>query len=188
MTTTTQDTNAAVTAAAANELFQAICHALTAGRGVHLETAIAAGGYLAGAALIRCADVDLSGFQPGSHVIVDEVNETGPLLIETLFDLCDRSGIDPEAPMPDDVPAANRPLREYADLMATCGPVFDRVCASYDVPPDLCPFVAVRAVAQFIVAGREQLDGGVAKALAMLAIVRGAKTVPPRAAAARGDD
>ena len=183
MTTTTHDTDSAAIDAAAKELFQDLCNVLTADRGVHLETAIAAGGYLAGAALIRCAGVDLSGFRPGSYVIVDEVNETGPLLIETLFDLCDRGGIDPDAAIPDDVPGAHRPLREYADLMAACGPAFDRVCAEHGVPPDLRPFVAVRAVARFMLAGREQLDGGVAKAVAMHAIVRAAKTVPPRGTA-----
>jgi hypothetical protein len=167
------------TAAAASELFQGICQGLADGRGVHLETAITAGAYLAGATLLERAGVDLTRLPAGAAVIVDEVNETGPLLLETLFDLCDRSGVDPEAPMPSEVPQSNRSHRNYDELMAAFTPLFDQIVDRHNIDVDRRPFVAVRAVAQFIVAGREQLDPALAKTIATHAIIRAAKTVPP---------
>ena len=178
--TATQVNEVTTTAAAADELFEGICQGLADARGIHLETAITAGGYLAGSTLLDCAHVDLSRLPPGAAVIVDEVNETGPLLVETLFDLCDRSGVDPEAPMPQEVPAANQSQRDYAELMAAFAPVLDRIVDRYNIDCDLRPFVAVRAVARLIVEGRQQLDPALAKTIATHAIVRGAKTVPPR--------
>jgi hypothetical protein len=182
-TTPIESPHAAELTAAATELFEGLCRVLMDDRGVHLETAITAAGHLAGAALLDCAGVDLSGFEPGTYVLVPEVDETGPLLVETLYDLCDRGGADPEAPMPADVPEGNRPLRDYADLMRTCAPMFEKVIERWRVPTDLRPFVAARAAARLILAGRQNLDPAVGKTLATHAIVRAAKTVPARPAA-----
>ena len=180
MTTSTLATEVAQTAAAADELFEGICQGLADQCGIHLETAITAGGYLAGATLLECAGVDLSRLPAGAPVFVDEVNETGPLLVETLFDLCDRAGVDPEAPMPADVPDENQSKRSYADLMAAFGPLLERVVDRHNVDVDHRPFVAVRAVAKFILEGRAHLDPAMAKTIATHAIIRAAKTVPPR--------
>jgi hypothetical protein len=168
------------TAEAARQLYDQICQALTDSRGIHLETALTGAGYLAGAALLRMSGIDLSKLEPGAHVIVERVNEAGPILLEAMFDLCHRNGIDPAAPMPDAAPSDHQSLRDYPDLMQLLDPLFQQVAKTFQIPLDMQPYVAARAVAHIIIDGRANLAPGIAKAVATEAIVRSSKTVPPR--------
>ena len=163
---------------AADELYDAIRTALQDERGVHLETALAAAGYLAGAALLRDSGVDLGKLKPGSYVIVDGGNESGPQLLDLTFDMLHQAGL-PDAPPVDPVPPDHAPLRDYASLMQTLQPVFFQIVQRHRLPEGAHPYVAARAAAQMILAGQEHLDPRISKAVLTQAMVQGAKTVPP---------
>src|SRR5579862_2176012 len=64
-------------AQAGGEIYQSVCTAIADNRGTHLETAIAAAGYLAGTAMLLNTGVNLSALKPGTPVFVDQVNEAG---------------------------------------------------------------------------------------------------------------
>jgi hypothetical protein len=164
---------------AADELYDAIRTALQDERGVHLETALTAAGYLAGAALLRDAGVDLDKLTPGSYVIVDGVNEEGPKLLELTFDMIHQAGV-ANAPPVDPVPPDHAPRRDYAGLMQTLQPIFFEIVERHRLPEGAHPYVAARAAAQMILAGQNHLDPRISKAVLTQAMVQGAKTVPPK--------
>jgi hypothetical protein len=165
-------------AAAADELYQAICAALTDARGVHLETALAAAGYLTGAALLRDAGVNLDHLQPGSHVIVDAVNQAGPQLLDLLFNTIHQAGF-PNVPPADQVPLAHAPQRDCMSLIKTLQPTFLQIVHRHELPPAAHPYIAARAVGLILLAGKSHLDPRISKAIVAHAMVQGAKTVPP---------
>jgi hypothetical protein len=166
--------------AAANELFELIYERLRDARGVHLETAIAAAGYLAGASLLRASDVDFSSLEPGSPIIVDSVNESGPKLLTTLMDTCAHNGIDRDTPMIGQVPHEHHPHRSYDVLMELFDAPFRAIAQRHSLTADLYAPTAVRTVAMFIVRGKQSLEPSMSLAVAGEAIVRGSKTVPPK--------
>lgn len=167
------------TAEAGGKLFELICSALGNERGVHLETAVSAAGALAGASVLRGSGIDLSHLKPGDYVIVEKVNEVGPMLIDTLTTLLSQNGVpatDVAAAVPDD----HAPHKTVNELTSLLLPRFDQLVTQYEIPTEMQPFVAVRAVAQFILAGKDACSPGITVAIAADAMVRGAKTVPPR--------
>lgn len=168
------------TAQASQELFDGICKALADHRGVHLETAVAAAGYLAGAAMLRSTGIDLSSLEPGSPVLVDQVNELGPMVLDTVFGLAHRGGVDQNSTVANAVPPGHQPLIPFLQLLPKVSPAMRQACDAHEIPPEMQPFVAARAAAQLLVAGRQQVDASILKALVAESVVQAAKTVPPR--------
>ncbi len=164
---------AAQLAQAGAEIKNVILGSITDERGVHIETAIAAAGYLAGTAILKGTGINLSAFPQGGAVFVDEVNEVGPALVNHLFALLGKT-----APPADRVPENHQPLRAYKDLLPLLWPQAEAILARHQIPPRAAPFACAQAIGEIILAGQAQLDPAIAKALAVEAIVKGSKTVP----------
>lgn len=164
---------------ASQAVFGAICNELKTDRGVHVETAIAAAGFLAGATMLRQSGAPLDQLPPGSPVIVDSLDERGPELMQFMSGVCVASGM-PADDWNADIPAANQPQRLPVDLVAALEPAFWRICDDAQVPVELRPMVAAHTAIQFVASGRGVLDERIGRAIAALSVVGGAKTVPPR--------
>lgn len=172
--------------AAGREIGDRILAALTDERGVHLETALAAAGALAGAALLRATGVDVSQFPAGAPVFVDAVNETGPAVVGYLLECVTRLAAalpeaDPAlaAPPAGAVPPDHQPLRPRDELLRLLWPSFEEILARHGVPADRAAFAAAAAAARFVVEGRAALAPAVAKTVAVEAMVAASKSVPP---------
>jgi hypothetical protein len=166
-------------APASESLFQEIVGRLKTERGVHIETAIAGAGYLAGVSILRATGINFSTFAPGSPVLVDSVNDEGPKLIDFMEGMCRQMGLGRDADWLVEVPDANKPLLACTELVEDLEPVFNEIVDRLQVSNELRPFVAVRTIVQFIDAGQQILDPDTGKSIATQAIVEGAKTVPP---------
>lgn len=171
-------------ARAGHELYEAVCAGLTDHRGIHLETAIAASGYLAGTAILRSTGVNISSLAPGAPVFVDTVNELGPKVVGVMMDLVAegeaKGSADLKAPPVETVPPNHRALRSREDLMALLWPKFDAIVTKHEIPPGLAAFACTHSAARLIIAGQDQLSPAISKALAVQSIVSASKTVPPK--------
>ena len=164
---------------ASEALFNAIVERLQTERGVHIETAIAGAGCLAGANLLRNTGIDLSGFEPGSVVLIDSVNEEGPMLVSFLEALCMQAGLGQDSDWLTEVPAANAPQLSNMELIERLEPSIDAIADRFRIEGEAVPYVAVQTAARLIAAGKQILDPDVAKSLAVTAMVESSKTVPP---------
>lgn len=164
---------------ASEALFNAIVGALQNERGVHIETAIAGAGCLAGAALLRNTGIDLSGFAPGSVILVDSVNEAGPELVSFLEALCRQAGLGKASDWLMEVPDANQPQLDNMELLEKLQPAFDRITTEFEIEEELAAYAAVQTAARLINAGQQILDPDLGKTLAVTAMVESSKTVPP---------
>lgn len=77
---------------AAVVVIQRICAHLQDDRGVHIETAIATAGSLAGVAMLRNTGLPLPESEPGKVVLAEQVNEWGAALIQS--SVCPMLGLD----------------------------------------------------------------------------------------------
>jgi len=166
-------------AQASTAFFGAICRGLADNRGAHLETTLTAAGYCAGAAMLRGTQVDLSKLPPGSPVFVDAVNQVGPMVFDTVFNLIERGGIEASTGSVKAVPPEHAALKTFEELLPIALPLFDATLAEFDIPIEMHPFVAARTCAEIILAGKNQLHPAILKTIAAEAIMKGAKTVPP---------
>ncbi|MEO7652688.1 MAG: hypothetical protein ABIZ80_19690, partial [Bryobacteraceae bacterium] len=165
------------------EIYDAVHQTLNTDRGMHLETALAAVGYLAGSAILKSSGVNLANLHPGSPVFVENVNEIGPQVVEDLLDLVARgkqsgpeSLIAPPAPS---IPPHHIPLRSYEDLLQDLLPKFDAILARHSIPENRAPYTCTGPASRLIIEGQTQLAPSVAKAIVIESIVRASKTVPP---------
>jgi hypothetical protein len=165
---------------ASTALFGAVCQAIADERGTHLETALTAAGYLAGNAMLVGTGVDLSGLEPGSYVIVEQVNEIGPMVFDAVFTLVQRGGVDASTGAVKSVPPEHAALKPFEELLPLVLPVFAQVNRQFEIPTEMQPFVAARTCAEIILAGRDQVHPAILKAIAAEAIMKAAKTVAPR--------
>ncbi|MEO6741741.1 MAG: hypothetical protein ABIP20_15970, partial [Chthoniobacteraceae bacterium] len=167
---------------ASGEIYHTVCDSIADGRGTHLETAIAAIGYLAGTAMLQNGGVDLSRFEPGTPVFVDAVNEVGQDVVGTMLETVARGAQsgphDLNAPPAASVPPGHDPLKSHEELMRLLMPKFEAILARHSIPADLAPFACAHAAAQLIIAGQAQLAPAISKAIAVNAMVRASKTVP----------
>lgn len=163
---------------ASSALFNGICAALADQRGVHLETALTAAGLVTGSAILRNCGIDLSKLPPGSPVFVDKVDEIGPMVLNTIFDLVHRGGVDPNTPLANPIPPAHQSLKSFDELLPLAWPAMEQICTANGITEEMRPFLGARACAQFILAGQGQVQPAILKAIVADAVVRGAKTVP----------
>lgn len=161
------------------ELFDVICQKLTTEQGINIETAIAAAGWLTGAALLAASNIDLSALEPGSAVLVDSVDEEGPSLIGYIGSMLAASGVD-VTEIANEVPPQHQPVLSFLEIMALLAPDFRDVLERSGLPEDATTVVGAQTTAQFVYAGRELIDPSIAMALAVTCVVAGAKTVPAR--------
>ncbi len=182
-------------AQAGADVYQAILRSISDERGVHLQTAIAAAGYLAGTAILKSCGLDVSTLTPGSAVFTDRVNEIGPGVVQDVLNRVSsgvRSGpIDLNAPLAELVPPNHQPLRSYENLLPLLWPQCQAILDRHQVSMEQAAFACSAAVAKLILDGQAQLSVAIGKAIAIEAMVKASKTVPylqagsPAAEAAR---
>jgi hypothetical protein len=156
-------------------------------RGVHLETAIAAAGSLAGVALLRNTGLPLPASEAGKVQIVltEEVNEWGSALVQFMSSVCPVLELDGTFSTTE-IPPEHQPnktvsegvLEWVRDLEVPCNQILDEL----QIGPALRPHAYAFAALKLVKAGEQILTPPVGKALALSAIVAGSKTAPYRTA------
>jgi hypothetical protein len=174
---------------AAQKLIQHIGAYLREDRGVHIETAIAAAGSLAGVTLLRSTGLPLPTSEPGKVQLVlsDLVNERGSDLIKFMSAVCPALGLDPTFDT-SDVPPEHQPnpnmfdgvLLWVKDLESPCNALLDEL----QIDADVRAHAYALASLEIVKSGEQILPSPVGKALAVSAIVAGSKTAPYRTAEA----
>jgi hypothetical protein len=168
---------------AAEGVIQRICAYLQDDQGVHIETAIAAAGSLAGVAILRSTGLPLPISELGKVqvVLAEEVNEWGSALIQFMSSVCPTLGLDATFTTTE-VPPEHQPnknmiegvLEWVRDLESPCNQVLDELQIDHALRPHTYAFIALKLVK----AGEQMLPPPVGKALALSAIVAGSKTAP----------
>jgi len=165
-----------------SELFQnRIIELLQEDRGVRIEDAISGAAAVAGCQLLRATGMSFADMEPGTMVLVEEVNESGIRHLGFLSAICDAFDIDPSTGWTDPIPDNNRPGQTISDLTDLLEIPFLDICGESDLEEDLRPRLAVFTAAKLIKAGEEILDPDIGKAIALASLVGGSKTVPNRA-------
>lgn len=162
-----------------SELFQnRIIELLQESRGVRIEDAISGAAAVAGCQLLRSVGIKFDGLEPGSMILLEEVNELGIQHLGFLSAICDAFEIDPTTGWTDPIPENNRPGKTISELTGLLEIPFLDLCAEENIDDELRPRLAVFATAKLIKAGEEILDPNIGKAIALASLVAGSKTVP----------
>ena len=168
---------------ASSDLCAIVIRAITDERGAHLETAIAAAGFLAGTAMLKSTGVNTSTLPPGSPIFVDQVNEIGPAIVDHMLGLISQAqptgAADLTASPASEVPQNHTPLRSMDDMLQLLWPQFRGIVARYCIPPQFAAYAAAGTAARFIIDGQKILPPAVGKAIALESMVKASKTVPP---------
>jgi hypothetical protein len=168
---------------AAKGILQRIVAHLQDDRGVHIGTAIAAAGSLAGVAILRSTGLPLPTSEPGKvqAVLAEEVNQRGSALVQFMSSVCPMLGLDGTFTTTE-VPPEHQPNKNMIegvlewgrDLEAPCNQVLDELQIDHALRPQAYAFTALKLVK----AGEQMLPPPVGKAIALSAIVAGSKTAP----------
>lgn len=165
------------------DIYSAVMWSVAEERGAHLETAIAAAGYLAGTAILRSCGVNLSMISPGAPVFVDAVNETGPAVLQQIMDLVaggQKTGAaDLNAPPFHSIPQDHQPRQSYEELVLLMWPQFEAILAKHTIPLKSAPSTCAGPLARMILEGQSHLSPAVAKTIVVCTIVQASKTAPP---------
>ncbi len=169
---------------ASAELITIIINKLRNEQGMHLPTVIAAPSVLAGLALLRATDADLSGMPPGMPVLVDEVNDGGTNLVAFMSMLSGMMGLDPDSGWNDEVPDNCQSHMSLIELESTFEQPFIDLADSLAVPVRWRPHLAALAALKLMIMGRNVLNTDTGKALILSNVVAACKMVPygPQAA------
>lgn len=170
---------------AAEGVIQRVCAYVQDNRGVHIETAIAAAGSLAGVAMLRSTGLPLPASEPGKPAmfLAAEVNERGAALLQFMSSVCPRLGLDGSFTTTN-VPAEHQPKKNMnlgvldwvRDLEGPCNQLLDE----QRIEPVLRPQAYAISALKLVKAGEQVLDPAVGKALALSAMVASSKTAPYR--------
>lgn len=154
-------------------------------RGVHAETAIAAAAVLTGEIVLSVSGYDLSGLEPGSAVFSDVVNQLlfeaeGHLTIsDVFFNALYSQGIDvSKESWPQNIPEEHQVMLDPLQIVARARPQLNVLFESQPLEPLDRAYAAAQATALLVAETRRVLDPNIGKALALEAMLRGAKTVP----------
>ena len=154
-------------------------------RGVHAETAIAAAAVLTGEIVLSVSGYDLSGLEPGSAVFSDVVNQLlfeaeGHLTVsDVFFNALYSQGIDVSKEIwPENIPEVHQVMLDPLQIVARARPQLNVLFESQPLEPLDRAYAAAQATALLVAETRRVLDPNIGKALALEAMLRGAKTVP----------
>lgn len=154
-------------------------------RGVHAETAIAAAAVLTGEIVLSVSGYDLSGLEPGSAVFSDVVNQLlfeaeGHLTVsDVFFNALYSQGIDvSKESWPENIPEEHQVMLDPLQIVARARPQLNVLFESQPLEPLDRAYAAAQATALLVAETRRVLDPNIGKALALEAMLRGAKTVP----------
>lgn len=154
-------------------------------RGVHAETAIAAAAVMTGECVLRAAGHDLSTFEPGSVIMSDKVNELlfegdGQMTIsDFFFNALFSQGIEVgKDSWPEQIPDDHQVMLDPLEVAARLREGFGVLCDAAGLPALERAYACAQATAQLVAQTRRVLDPNIGKALALEAMLRGAKTAP----------
>lgn len=154
-------------------------------RGVHAETAIAAAAVLTGEIVLSVSGYDLSGLEPGSAVFSDVVNQLlfeaeGHLTVsDVFFNALYSQGIDvSKESWPENIPEEHQVMLDPLQIVARARAQLNTLFESQPLEPLDRAYAAAQATALLVAETRRVLDPNIGKALALEAMLRGAKTVP----------
>ena len=153
--------------------------------GVHAETAIACAAVLTGEIVLSVSGYDLSGLEPGSAVFSDVVNQLlfeaeGHLTVsDVFFNALYSQGIDvSKESWPENIPEEHQVMLDPLQIVARARPQLNALFESQPLEPLDRAYAAAQATALLVAETRRVLDPNIGKALALEAMLRGAKTVP----------
>jgi hypothetical protein len=160
--------------------------ALQTDKGVHAETAIATAAVLTGEYALRAAGLDISTLKSGEPVFSDAVNRLlfeadGQLTISDVFiNALFAQGVDvSKQSWPETVPEAHQIMMDPVQVAARLRPHINNIFAAHETI-DLLEraYQCASATALLVAQTRRVLDPDIGKALALEAMLKGAKTVP----------
>jgi len=160
------------------EFVQFIIDHLKDGRGVHIETAITAAGSMAGSLLLRATGIDLTALTPGSAVLVDRVNESGPHMVGFMAEVCVREGLDPTSGWTGQISDEHRSRVPAIDLARDLYPGFAALAERFGIVGEMQPRIAAAAAIKLVRMGSQALNTELGKAIALWSMLSAAKTVP----------
>lgn len=152
---------------------------------VHAETAIATAAVLTGEYVLRFHVPDMSGLQPGSAILNDEVNQTlferedRLKISDVFFNALFAQGIDVgKNSWPDSIPDENQVMMNPLEVVARLRPQAEILFDTCQTERLERAYVSATATALLVSETRKVLDPNIGKALALEAILLGAKSVP----------
>src|SRR5215831_1424201 len=119
---------------ASAEFTQAVISRLATEQGVHAETAISAASRMAGTYVLRSCGLPLSDFAPGAPIFADAIDEEGQHVLRTVDDALAAMNVvlHPEK-LDYDVPAANNPRMELAEVQSLLASSFRAIVDKYNL-------------------------------------------------------
>ncbi len=164
---------------ASTEFTQAVISELTTQHGVHAETAISAASRMAGTFVLRSCGLPLSNFTPGTPIFADAIDEEGQQVLRTVDDaLAALNVVLDEEKLDYDVPAANSPRMELAEVQMLLAAAFRTILDKYHLTENEGAHAAAVSTAVLIQRCSGVLDPHLGYALAVFGMVEGSKTVP----------
>jgi len=172
--------NQDIESAAAEEIYQAVANYLPDTPDNRPETAVAGLAAVAGEQLLRAGmrQVDWSGLAPGTVVLCQEVDVSGPKLLAFLKQLLTALGVQHTGRWERDIPAENLPQGDPLLMAAALRPTVEKIFQGHGIELDRSAAVTARALALLIRDCRGSLEPEVAGSIAVQAMVRASKTVP----------
>ena len=156
-----------------------IVKALRTEKGVHSETAIAAAARMAGTFLFRSFNFPLKDLKPGSAVLSDAANDSGPILIQALGAGLKALKVTLDsAKLRGDVPNENRPQISVNETQARVEAAFRKVSAELDLTPEQSAHACALAAARLIHMSSAVLDPHIGFSVAAYGFIEGSKTAP----------
>ncbi len=170
--------------ASASQIVGLLVATLKNEKGVHAESAIAAAAVLTGEYVQQAANLDFAGIEPGSMILSDKVNE---LLFESdqqmtisdyFFNALFSQGIEVgKETWPENIPEENQVMFDPLQVAARLRGEMNKLLS--DLPDALeRAYACAQATALLVAQARRVLDPNIGKALALEAMLKGAKTVP----------
>lgn len=154
-------------------------------QGVHAETAIATSAVLTGEIVLIASGYDLNGLEPGTAVFSDMVNQLlfeaeGHLTIsDVFFNALFSQGIDvSKESWPENIPDEHQVMLDPLQIISRIRPQLTALFESTPMERLDRAYAAAQATALLVAHARRALDPNIGKALALEAMLRGAKTVP----------
>ncbi len=163
-------------------------------RGVHAETAISSAAVMTGEFVLRSSGYDYSGLEPGTIIISDVVNQLlfeadGQLTVSDVFiNALFSQGIDvSKESWPENIPDEHQVVLDPLEVVSRIRPQVEQLFALHQIDILERAYLCAQASALLVAQTRRVLDPNIGKALALEAMLRGAKSVPLPAVAANAN-
>lgn len=156
-----------------------IVNVLRTEKGVHSETAIAAAARMAGTFLFRSFNFPLKDVKPGTAVLSDAANDSGPILIQALGAGLNALRVTLDSTkLRGNVPNENRPQISVNETQSRVETQFRKVSADLNLTPEQSAQACALAAARLIHRSSAVLDPHIGFSVAAYGFVEGSKTAP----------